>query len=296
MRTHRFSTVGALLLGVAFLLTACTGPTAGPATTAAVAAASTTTTRQPSTTSAPTTTTTAAPSPYARPDWLGTRLLPLRPDEFGEVLPTPPELVDRAFETPNLRPPPVGEEFEWTIQPVPDDVLTRSTWTPECPVTVEELAYVTVSHWGFDQEFHTGELLVNASVADDLVEVFRRLHEIRFPIEEMRVIRLEEIDAHPTGDWNDTTAFVCRPAVGSGSWSQHAYGTAVDVNPFHNPYLKGDLVLPELASVYLDRSDSRPGMITAGDDVVQAFAAIGWGWGGNWNSLKDWMHFSLSGG
>ncbi|MGZ5383806.1 MAG: M15 family metallopeptidase [Acidimicrobiia bacterium] len=296
MRSHRFSTVGALLLGVALLLTACTAPTAGPTTTAAVAAAPTTTTLQPSTTSAPTTNTTAASSPYARPDWLGTRLLPLRPDEFGEVLPTPPELVDRAFETPNVRPPPVGEEFEWTIQPVPDDVLMRSTWTPECPVTVEELAYVTVSHWGFDQKFHTGELLVNASVADDLVEVFRRLHEIRFPIEEMRVIRLEEIDAHPTGDWNDTTAFVCRPAVGSGSWSQHAYGTAVDVNPFHNPYQKGDLVLPELASVYLDRSDLRPGMIAAGDDVVQAFAAIGWGWGGNWNSLKDWMHFSLSGG
>jgi hypothetical protein len=295
MRTHRFPAAVALLLGVALVLAACAAPAAAPTTTGVVAE-TTAPTMPPSTTTAPTTTTTAAPSPYARPDWLGTRLLPLRPDEFGEVLPTPPELIDRAFETPDVFPPPAGDEFEWTIQPVPDDVLIRSTWTPECPVTVEELAYLNVSHWGFDQKFHTGELLVNASVADDLVEIFRRLHEIRFPIEEMRVIRLEEIDAHPTGDWNDTTAFVCRPAVGSGSWSQHAYGTAVDVNPFHNPYLKGDLVLPELASVYLDRPDQRPGMIAAGDDVVQAFAAIGWGWGGNWNSLKDWMHFSLSGG
>ena len=66
--------------------------------------------------------------------------------------------------------------------------------------------------------------------------------------------------------------------------------------PFHNPYLKGDLVLPELASVYLDRADQRPGMVVANDEVVQAFADIGWGWGGYWNSLKDWMHFSLSGG
>jgi len=222
--------------------------------------------------------------------------LPLRPDEFGEVQPTPPELIDRAFETPDVRPPPVGDDFEWTIQPVPLEVLLRSTWIPDCPVTVDQLAYVTVSHWGFDQKFHTGELMVNAAVADDIVEVFRKLHEIRFPIEEMRVIRLEEIDAHPTGDWNDTTSFVCRPAVGSGSWSQHAYGTAVDINPFHNPYLKGDLVLPELASVYLDRADQRPGMILSGDEVLQAFSDIGWGWGGYWNSLKDWMHFSLSGG
>ena len=70
----------------------------------------------------------------------------------------------------------------------------------------------------------------------------------------------------------------------------------VDINPFHNPYLKGDLVLPELASAYIDRTDVRPGMIQPGDVVVEAFAAIGWAWGGDWNSLKDWMHFSASGG
>jgi hypothetical protein len=296
MRTFRPPVVGAALISAGLVLAACAAPVTAPTTTAAADIASTSTTAQPPTTTSPSTTTLAPPSPYARPDWLGTRLLPLRPDEFGEVLPTPAELIDRAFETPDVLPPPAGDEFEWTIQAVPADVLLRSTWTPDCPVTVEELAYVTLSHWGFDQKFHTGELLVNAEVAEDLVEVFRQLHESRFPIEEMRVIRLEEIDAHPTGDWNDTTSFVCRPAVGSGNWSQHAYGTAVDINPFHNPYLKGDLVLPELASAYLDRSDRQSGMIADGDEVVQAFARIGWGWGGYWSSLKDWMHFSLSGG
>lgn len=306
MKQRQYSASAFLLMAGALLLTACTAADVVPTTTASTIAvdgeaittappvsSTTTATSQPL---ASTTTTTEPPSPYARPDWLGTRLLPLRPDEFGEVQPTPPELIDRALETPDVRPPPADDEFEWSIQPVPLDVLLRSTWTPECPVTVEQLAYVTVSHWGFDQEFHTGELLVNAAVAEDMVGVFRRLHEIRFPIEEMRVIRLEEIDAHPTGDWNDTTSFVCRPAVGSANWSQHAFGTAIDINPFHNPYLKGDLVLPELASVYLDRTDQRPGMIAAGDEVVQAFAGIGWGWGGYWTSLKDWMHFSLSGG
>ena len=28
---------------------------------------------------------------------------------------------------------------------------------------------------------------------------------------------------------------------------------------------------------------------------LAAFADIGWRWGGNWNTLKDWMHFSRSG-
>jgi hypothetical protein len=222
-------------------------------------------------------------------------VLPLRPDGYGEVQPTPPELQDRQLETIDLLQPPAGDDFESSIAPVPPEVLMRSSWSPECPVKVEELAYVTVSHLGFDGRFHTGELLVNASVAEDVVDVFRRLHEARFPIEQMRVIRAEEIDAPPTGDGNETTSFVCRPAVGSARWSQHAFGLAIDINPFHNPYLKGDLVLPELASAYTDRTRIRAGMIVPGDVVTDGFAAIGWGWGGNWNSLKDWMHFSLTG-
>jgi hypothetical protein len=239
--------------------------------------------------------TTTTTNPYARPDWLGTRLLPLRPDEFGEVQPTPPELRDRQLETLDLLLPPTDDRFIGTIEPIPPEVLARSSWVEECPVTLDELSYLTMTHFGFDQRFHTGEMIVNVSVAEDVVEVFRRLHEARFPIEQMRVITKEEIDAHPTGDWNDTTSFVCRPAVGSSSWSQHAYGTGIDINPFHNPYMKGDLVLPELASAYVDRDDFRVGMIVPGDAVTEAFAEIGWGWGGHWSSLKDWMHFSLSG-
>ena len=53
--------------------------------------------------------------------------------------------------------------------------------------------------------------------------------------------------------------------------------------------------LPELASAYLDRTDVRPGMILPGDEVVAAFAAIGWHWGGEW-SEPDHMHFSRDGG
>lgn len=281
---------------VAILLVACSGAVALPTTTVAP---ETSTTPVPSTTSSTMTTTsmatTTTTNPYARPDWLGTRLLPLRPDEFGEVQPTPPELVDRRLETIDVLSPPPGDRFMFTISEITPDVLARSSWSEECPVGPDELAYLTMSHYGFDERFHTGEMIVNAAWAERIVEVFRQLHEARFPIEQMRVISAEEIDAHPTGDWNDTTSFVCRPAVGSGSWSQHASGLAVDVNPFHNPYVKGDLVLPELASAYTDRDRVKPGMIFEGDVVTTAFAEIGWPWGGHWRTLKDWMHFSESG-
>ena len=36
-------------------------------------------------------------------------------------------------------------------------------------------------------------------------------------------------------------------------------------------------------------------MILPGDDVVRAFAAIGWEWGGDWHTLKDYQHFSQNG-
>jgi hypothetical protein len=155
---------------------------------------------------------------------------------------------------------------------------------------------VQLTFWGFDDQRHTGELLLNASVARDVVQVFRQLYEARFPFEELRVSSRSELELPPTGDGNDTESFVCRPTTGSETtFSQHAYGLAIDLDPFQNPYVKDDLVLPELASSYLDRDQVRPGMILPGDVVVRAFASIGWTWGGTWSSLKDYQHFSQNG-
>lgn len=266
-----------------------------PVPTTASSTTTTAMTAPPTTTTTVSTTTTTTFDPFARPDWLGTRLLPLRPDGHGEVLETPPELADRRLETLDLLEPPASGGWESSLHPVPDDVLARSSWQEGCPVSVDELRYITVSHWGFDGRAHTGEMIVNAAEAEGVVGVFRQLFEVGYPIEQMRVIRAEEVDDHPTGDWNETTSFVCRPAVGSTNWSQHALGLAIDVNPFHNPYFRGDLVIPELASAYTDRDDVRVGMIYDDDVVVEAFADIGWSWGGDWNTLKDWMHFSRSG-
>lgn len=232
----------------------------------------------------------------AGPDWLGARVLPTTPDGVV-VVPqtTPEELRDRRFTAPSALPGPPDDRFVATIDPVADEVLARSTWEPGCPVGPEDLAYLTVSFWGFDGRPHTGELLVNATVATDVVQVFERLHEARFPIEEMRVVAAPELTALPTGDGNNTTGFVCRPVVGGTTFSQHAYGLAVDINPFHNPYRRGDLILPELSGHYLDRTLGLPGMIDADGVVVEAFTEIGWGWGGNWQSLEDYHHFSQNG-
>jgi hypothetical protein len=257
------------------------------ATPSATSSSSTSTVKDSSTSTTPPTTWPTTP----RPDWLGTRELPLRPDGLGEIQPTPPELVDRRFPTIYVLPPPETDEFSPEVEPVPDDVLERSTWKPGCPVGRDELRYVTVPFRGFDGLAHTGELLVHGDGVDAVLAGFRHLFERDFPIEEMRITRADELDAHPTGDGNNSGAFVCRPTVGSTSWSNHAYGLAVDINPFHNPYVRGDVVIPELASVYVDRADVRPGMLTAQD--VAGFVDAGWSWG---ESFGDPMHLSSDGG
>jgi hypothetical protein len=223
-------------------------------------------------------------------------VLPLAPSGFGQVRPTPPELVERRFTLTDRLPALPGAGFASRVTtPAPARVLQRSTWRRGCPVDAADLSWVRLAFWGFDGRRHTGELLVNRSAAAAIVTVFRRLYATRFPIEEMRITRLDELDAPPTGDGNNTGAFACRPTTGGSSYSEHAYGLAVDVNPFQNPYRKGDVVLPELASAYLERPWVRPGMITRRSPVVRAFDDIGWSWGGSWDSLKDYQHFSSTG-
>ena len=103
-------------------------------------------------------------------------------------------------------------------------------------------------------------------------------------------------------DGDISGSFQCRQAVpspctggsGTGSWSNHAYGLAVDINPNENPYVGCGMTRSKARLTYMDRSRVRPGMVTPA--VVKAFAEIGWEWGGSWKgSTKDYMHFSHNG-
>jgi hypothetical protein len=237
-----------------------------------------------------------APPGTVPPPWLGTRTLPRTVDGYGEVRRTPRVMRRRRWNTPDSIPALPGAGFAAVVaDPAPRRVIARSTWRPGCPVGRDDLAWIRMTYWGFDRARHSGEMLVNGSVAGDVVDVFRRLYRARFPIESMGIARLADLDAPPTGDGNVTGSFACRPIRGGAQFSQHAYGLAVDLNPFQNPYHRGDVVLPELASAYLDRDRLRPGMITPDGPAVRAFASVGWEWGGDWSSLKDFQHFSQTG-
>jgi hypothetical protein len=119
------------------------------------------------------------------------------------------------------------------------------------------------------------------------------LFEDRFPIRAMRLVDDYGGDDFASIEADNTSAFNCRNATGSGEWSDHAYGRAIDVNPIENPYVHADGTTSHAASQpYLDRSRHRPGMATPGRSLVRAFDAVGWEWGGRWQSIKDYQHFA----
>ncbi|WP_441958444.1 M15 family metallopeptidase [Mycolicibacterium houstonense] len=206
----------------------------------------------------------------------------------------PPEPV-RAPETtsasPQHSPPSAKPEQPAWVQPV-DAAALGASWRPGCPVPPADLRRITLSYLGFDGRTHRGELVVHRDVVSDVIEIFKVLYSARFPVEKMRAV-----DHYPRADDelsmrdNNTSAFNCR-SLPSGSWSLHAYGRAIDINPLVNPYISasGDLQ-PATARAYLDRARSDQGMIRDGDVVVRTFVERGWRWGGHWRDPVDYQHF-----
>jgi hypothetical protein len=202
--------------------------------------------------------------------------------------------------TPEEAQPPRFEGGVYGIGPALRRVLVGRSWHPGCPVPIEDLRQVRVSYWDFHGEVRTGPLVVNEMVAHDILWVFKRLFRAKFPIERV-VLPPKYRPPRPQDYWDrnptsPTGAFNCRPATGSTSLSHHSYGWAIDINPLQNPYVRSDgTVLRHIAKPYRDRSLHRKGMIHEGGIVVRSFALIGWEWGGHWHTLKDYMHFSLTG-
>jgi hypothetical protein len=194
---------------------------------------------------------------------------------------------------------PVEPVYEAEILPLSDEIradMVGSSWHADfgCP-SLDDLALVRLVHWGFDGEPHRGELVVAASASAAVADAFGVLFDAGFPIE-----RVERVDAYGGDDdasmaANNTSAFNCRRVTGGTTLSQHSYGTAIDLNPVQNPYIRGELVLPEAGAAYVDRGTPQPGMAVRPGAAVDAFAAIGWKWGGDWDDPIDYQHFSASG-
>lgn len=181
------------------------------------------------------------------------------------------------------------------ISPIPkplQQLMLKYSWKPGCPVPISNLVLLELSYWGFDQHTHTGQLIVNKVVAQEVLDIFRDLYNQQFPIALMIPVENPMFQGNDDATMaaNNSSAFNCRAITGKpGTYSNHSYGLAIDINTMINPYVKDSVVLP--LSGYLNRSHPIPGMISRGDPVYKAFVSRGWAWGGDWDTRQDYQHF-----
>ena len=188
---------------------------------------------------------------------------------------------------------PISAEIESRIRGIsyPED-------DTDVEVPLSDLSYVSVLYNDFDGNVAEGELICNNAIALDLVEIFEELYRNGYQFE-----RIELIDEYGGDDTlsmenNNTSCFNYRIVDGTDHLSKHAYGLAIDINPFYNPYVvfnkdgSGETYIsPKGSEVYADRSKDFPYKIDENDLCYKLFIEHGFTWGGNWNSSKDYQHF-----
>lgn len=172
-------------------------------------------------------------------------------------------------------------------------------------IGLADLRYIKLVHYNFEHNVQVGEIIVNAAIAEDVINIFKELYDAEYEIQSMQLV-----DDFWTGDGdssdsnsidhNNTSAFCYRTVTGGGSLSNHAYGRAIDLNPQQNPYVwygsNGQANWShENANSYIDRTSGDPHVIVQGDTCYNIFTKYGFSWGGLWGNPIDYQHFEKKG-
>ena len=177
------------------------------------------------------------------------------------------------------------------LSPSMQTAMMGKSWSPGCPVPLDDLRAVHVSYLGFDAQTHSGTVVVHKRFAQVVQSIFLDLYQARFPIHKIDLYN----DYGSKYAENDiTVGFYCRKADDAPSeWSSHAYGMAIDINPLENPYRNTEGTWwPETAAKYGPR-DGATGKVTSSSSAFAIFTRNGWYWGGFYVGERDYMHFNV---
>lgn len=187
-------------------------------------------------------------------------------------------------------------------------------------ISPAELRYLRIPYFDFNGEMRTGEMICNHSIAMPLLDIFHTLFEHRYPVERIQLVDDFQADDDLCCLKNNTSCFNYRTIAGTDTLSRHAFGMAVDVNPFFNPYVTyiskntdgtADItgaanadahnastnsniqirISPPGSEAYADRERDFPHKIAPGDLCYELFKSHGFTWGGDWTHCKDYQHF-----
>ncbi|MGN0155983.1 MAG: M15 family metallopeptidase [Lachnospiraceae bacterium] len=186
-------------------------------------------------------------------------------------------------------------------EPIPQYIrekITGISYPEDAVISLDELSYVSVLYNDFSGDTQIGELICNNSIAQDLVEIFEELYRCGYQFEQIALIDEYGGDDTLSMEHNNTSCFNYRVVDGSTKLSKHAYGLAIDINPYYNPYvvfnkdgLGETYISPQGSEPYADRTAEFPYKIDENDLCYKLFIEHGFTWGGNWNSCKDYQHF-----
>ena len=192
-----------------------------------------------------------------------------------------------------------GHEAFFSINAIPDSIfalMQGRSYKRDCTVARSSLRYILCLHRDDGGRSIVGEMVVNKSIAADVVEIFRRLYEAGYPIERMRLIDYWDADDERAMTANNSSSFNFRFISHTKTVSKHGMGMAIDINPLYNPYTKTlrvgkAIVEPAAGRPYLDRNRKFKYKITRGDLCYRLFRKYGFRWGGDWKTMKDYQHF-----
>ena len=152
---------------------------------------------------------------------------------------------------------------------------------------IEKQKLVNVLYYSFDNKIHQGQIIINKKLEKDIDEIFKLAMQIKFPIEKTSPISKYDWNDNMSMKDNNTSGFNYRKILGSERLSNHAYGFAIDINPRLNPFIKNGKILPDGANY----DKTKTGTLTVENPIVKKFKELGWIWGGDWESIKDYQHF-----
>ena len=192
-----------------------------------------------------------------------------------------------------------GHQAFFSIHAIPDTIfalMQGHSYKRDCTVARSSLRYILCLHRDDGGRSIVGEMVVNKSIAADVVEIFRRLYEAGYPIEHMRLIDYWDADDERAMTANNSSSFNFRFISHTKKVSKHGMGMAIDINPLYNPYTKTlrggkTIVEPSAGKPYLDRNRKFKYKITRGDLCYRLFRKYGFRWGGDWKTMKDYQHF-----
>ena len=168
-------------------------------------------------------------------------------------------------------------------------------------IALEDLRYLTIPYYNFEQQVMLGEMIVNVDIQEDVLNIFKELFNNKYEINSMKLIDdywILGTDGNKADnnsiEENNTSCFCYRQVTGGESISNHGYGRAIDINPQQNPYVENGKNSHRNADEYVNnRYVGEPHVIVASDEDIcySIFTKYGFTWGGNWTNPIDYQHF-----